>query len=120
MNGKIAFPAFLMMFSLLSSAALSAGQPGTTETVFNKRFLYRIKPMMPYEQLVGVIGTPGRKTAEEKGSSLPIVSFRWDGGRKSSLEVKTTGGNVIGATIVSPRQRRLVMDRNGKIGDAEK
>ena len=120
MNRRIPFLAFLMMFSLLSSAALSAGQPGTTETVFNKRFLYKTKPMMPYEQLVKDIGTPGRKTGEEKGSSQPIVSYCWDGGRKSSLEVKTTGGNVIGATMVSPRGRRLVMDKNGKIGDAEK
>jgi hypothetical protein len=117
-NRKIAFLAFLLMFSLLSSAAISAGQPGTTEMVFNKRFFYRIKPMMPYEQLVKDIGTPGRKTGEEKSSSQPIVSYRWDGGRKSSLEVKTIGGNVIGATMVSPRQHKLIMDRNGKIADA--
>jgi hypothetical protein len=37
-NRRIAFLAFLMMFSLLSAAAISAGQPGTTETVFNKKF----------------------------------------------------------------------------------
>ena len=83
MNRKIALLALLMMFSVLCSAAISAGEPGTTETVFNKRFFYRIKRMMPYEQPVKDIGTPGRKTGEEKGSSQPIVSYRWDGGRKS-------------------------------------
>ncbi len=120
MNRKIALLAFAMMFSLLSSAAISAGQPGTTETVFNKRFLSKIKLMMPYEKLVKDIGTQGRKTGEEKSSSQPIVSYRWDGGRKSSLEVKTRGGNVIGATMVSPRQHRFIMDRNGKMADAGK
>lgn len=117
MNRKMAILAFLVVLSLLLSTSILAGQPGTTDIVFNKRFLYRIKPMMAYERLAGDIGTPGRKMGEEKSSSPPIVSFRWDGGRKSALEIRTMGGKVIEATVVSPRQRKLFMDRNGKISE---
>ena len=117
MNRKMAILGLSMVLSLLLSTSISAGQSGTTDIVFNKRFLYRIKPMMAYEQLARDIGTPGRKTGEEKSSSPPIVSFRWDGGRKSSLEIRTVGGKVVEATVVSPRQHKLFMDRNGKISE---
>ena len=115
MNKRSAVLALAMAFSLLPWGTASAGQPGMTDAVFNKRFLSIVKPMMAYEQLAKDIGTPGKMTQEEKSSSGPIATYHWDGGRKSSLDVKTIGGSVIGAVVVTPRQHRLTMDRNGRI-----
>ena len=53
---KMTITALLVIFSCLSISAMSAGQPGTTDTVFNRKFIYKLNPLMPYDQLVKIIG----------------------------------------------------------------
>jgi hypothetical protein len=114
---KMAIPAVMMVLFVVSSQVMSAAQPGTTSTVFNKKFIYKIKPMMPYDQLVKIIGAPGVKVGEDKSSSIPAVRYHWNGGRGSVLNVTTAAGKLVDATMTSPNQHKFSIGKNGKIAD---
>ena len=109
---KITALALLMVFACVSSQALFAGQAGTADLAFNRRFIQKLKPMMPYEQLVKIIGTEGTKVGEDKRSSPPIVIYHWNGERKSSLDINVAAGKVVDATVVSPKNKKFSLGKN--------
>jgi len=112
---KMTSLAVLAMLSCVSTPAISAGQPGTTETVFNKKFIRKVKPMMPYGQLVKVIGTQGEIVGEEQRSSTPKMIYHWNGGRNSALESKVVAGKVVDITVVSPKEHKYSLRKNGEL-----
>ena len=103
--------ALWMIFSCMLSAAVSAGQPGAADTVFNRRFIERLKPMMPYDQLVKIIGTEGTKVGDDKRSSPPAASYHWNGERKSALDVKVSAGKIVDATVTSPKNKKFSLEK---------
>lgn len=109
--------AMIVLSFVVSSQVVSGSEPGKTTTVFNKKFIYRLKPMMPYEQLVKIIGSPGIKVGENKSSSAPAVRYHWNGGRGSVLNVTTVAGKLVDANMTSPNQRKFSLGKNGKIAD---
>ena len=115
---KITILALLMMSCCISTPAMSAGQPGTTGTVFNKRFIRKMKPMMPYDQVVKMTGTEGKKVGEDKRSSPSKALYHWDGKRRSALDIKVAAGKVIEVTVVTPRQQQLSLGKNGELVEA--
>ena len=62
---KIAILGLLAILSCAATVAISAGQPGTADTVFNRRFMEKLKPMMPFDQLVKMVGSEGTKSGED-------------------------------------------------------
>ena len=112
---RLATLAMILMLSSLSSMAISAGQPGTTETVFNKKFIYRLKPMMAYEQLTKIIGVEGKKVGEEKGSSSSKMMYHWDGERKSALDVKVVSGKMVDVTVTTPKKKKYSLGKKGEL-----
>lgn len=110
---KTAIFAILVMFTCVSSEAISAGQPGTTDAVFNRRFMEKLKPMMPYDQLVKIIGTEGTKAGEGKRSATPVVIYHWNGARKTALDATVASGKVVDATVTSPKNKKFYLGKNG-------
>ena len=105
----------LVIFLMLSClAAASAGQPNSTDTVFNKKFVYRMKPRMPFELLAKIIGTKGKTLAEVKDSQAPI-GYHWDGGRKSALDAKVVAGKVVEVTVTTPKGKKYSLGKNGEL-----
>ena len=117
---KMMLFAVMLMLLFVSTQITAGAQPGKTDTVFNRRFIQKIKPMMSYEQLVKIIGTAGIKTGEYKSSTSPVVSYHWNGDRESALVVKTMAGKVVEATMISPKKRKYYLGKNGKIVELEK
>jgi hypothetical protein len=111
--------ALLVVVSLafVSTAAMPAAQPGKTDTVFNRRFLPKVKPMMAYEHLVRIIGTPGEVVENKKGKTETVVAYRWNGRKKSSLRVIVSNGKIIEATMLAPNGHTYSIGRDGKIRD---
>jgi hypothetical protein len=101
----------LLLILFLSVTVVSAGQPGSTATVFNKRFLSAIKPMMSFEELKKTIGAPGQKVSEDKGGT---VLYRWNGGKGSMLTVRVAAGKVLDASMLAPNGNTYVIGKNGK------
>jgi hypothetical protein len=114
MMKKTTMLAVVMMVFCVASQALFAGQAGTTDTVFNRRFIQKMKPLMPYDQLVKIIGTEGIKTGEDKSSPTPKVTYHWNGGRKSVLDIKIVAGKVVDAAVISPKNKKFSL---GKTAD---
>jgi hypothetical protein len=112
---KITILAMLVMLASEATPALSAGQPGTTDTVFNKRFIHTLKPMMPYDQLVRMLGTAGTKVGEDKKSSPPKTMYHWNGKRKSALDIKVAAGKVVEAIVTAPKKQRFALGKNGEL-----
>lgn len=112
---KLTVVALMMLFTGLAAAVLSAGQPGTADTVFNRKFVQKIKPQMPYEQLVKVIGSEGKKVGADNRSAPPAVSYHWDGERKSTLDVKVAAGKIVEATVLSPKRKKFSLGKNGEL-----
>ncbi len=112
---KITIFALLAMFSCVSMVAISAGQPGTTDTVFNRKFVQKLKPMMPYDQLVKIIGIEGAKVGEDKRSSPPKALYHWSGDRKSALDIKVVAGKVVDVTVTTPKKQKLSLGKNGEL-----
>ena len=112
---KMMLFAVMLMLLFVSTQITAGAQPGKTDTVFNRRFIQKIKPMMSYDQLVKIVGVAGIKTGENKRTSPPMVSYHWNGGRESALDVKTMAGKVVEATMLSPKKRKYTIDKNGKI-----
>ncbi len=107
--------ALLVMFSGMATAAFSAGQPGTTDTVFNRRFIHKLKPMMPYDQLVKMLGTEGVKVGEDRKSTPPKTMYRWNGDRKSTLDVTIAAGKIVEAVVTAPKKHRFSLGKNGEL-----
>ncbi|UFS70966.1 hypothetical protein LPW11_01980 [Geomonas sp. RF6] len=97
--------------AISSQAVFAGGEAGSTATVFNRRFLAKIQPMMPYLQLSAMIGTPGAKVADQR--------YRWNGGRNSHLEVTLAAGKIVDATVTSPKNEKISLlekRRRGRVG----
>lgn len=107
--------ALLVMLSAIATPAFSAGQPGTTDMVFNRKFMYKLKPMMPYDQLVRILGTEGAKVGEDRKSSPPKTMYHWNGKRKSALDVKVAAGRVVEAVVTAPKKQRFALGKNGEL-----
>jgi hypothetical protein len=105
----------LLLLSSLASRATAAGQPGATDTVFNKKFIHKLKPMMPYEQLTSIVGAQGRKVAEDKSSATPTAIYHWDGERSSSLEARVAAGKVVVVRLVSPKGKKFSQGKKGEL-----
>lgn len=114
---KMTMCAMFLLLSCVSTLAISAGQPGTTDTVFNRRFVYKLKPLMPYDQLVKIVGTQGRKVGEDKRTSTPKMIYHWNGGRKSALDIKVAAGKVVDVAVISPRKQKYSLGKNGELVD---
>jgi hypothetical protein len=110
---KIVLLAVVVMSLCVSSEVLSAGQPGTADTVFNRRFMQKLKPMMPYEQLVKIVGTEGVKAGEDKRVSPLTVAYHWNGERKSALDAVVSAGKVVTVTVTSPKNKKFTFEKNG-------
>lgn len=100
-----------------SANAFSAMQPGKTGTVFNRRFIPKIKPMMPYDQIVKIVGSQGAKTGEEKKGAASIISYRWNGVKKSVLNIRVSGGKLVDATMLAPNGHTYYIGKNGETKD---
>lgn len=102
-------------------AQLSAcGEPGETDTTFNKKFIPTIKPAMTYEQIVKMVGTAGVKVGENKNASPPTVQYRWKGGKDSILTATFAGNKMIDATVVVPSKHTYHIQSDGKVADITK
>lgn len=95
----------------------TAAQPGVSDTRFNRKFLPTIKPMMTYEQIVKIVGTPGVKVEEDRKSSPPTVHYRWNGGKDSVLTVRMGNNRMIDATVVTPNSRTFLIKNSGEIAE---
>lgn len=118
MRTTLKIPLLMVMFCL-SPALIYAGQPGVTDTVFNRRFIRKVQPMMPLDQLVKLAGTAGEKAGEDRRSSPPAIRYHWKGGRKSALDIKVAAGKVIELTVTAPKQQKLSLGRNGDVVESE-
>jgi hypothetical protein len=111
---KIKALGFLVIFLFAASETISAGQPGTADTVFNRRFMEKLKPMMPLAQLVKMVGTEGTKSGEDKRSVPPTTSYHWNGERKSLLDIKVANDKVVAATVTSPKNKKFSFEKKGE------
>jgi len=100
---------------LVSIQSAWAATPGSAEIRFNRKFVPSIKPSMTYEQVVKLVGVEGVKVAEDRSSSPPVVSYGWNGGKKSSLTVRMKGNRLIGATINAPNRKTYVIKNSGEV-----
>jgi hypothetical protein len=99
---------------------LYGGEPGVTETIFNRRFIPTIKPMMTYEQIVKIAGAPGLKLEGKSQSSPGTVQYRWQGGRDSVLTVTFTSNKMADATVLAPNKHTYRIQKNGEVVDLTK
>ena len=107
--------AMLLIVSSLSLPALSAGQPGSTDTVFNRKFVHKLRPMMPLEQLEKLVGVQGKKLGEDKNAKALTALYHWDGGRQSTLDVKVAAGKVVELTVKAPKQQKFTLGKKGEV-----
>ena len=110
---------WLLLFLGLAVAA-SGGQPGVTETIFNRRFIPTIKPAMTYEQVVKLAGVTGAKIGEDTKGTPPTVQYRWQGGRDSVLTVKFSNNKAIEATVLAPNKHTYLIRASGEVVDITK
>ncbi len=92
----------ILMFCLVSAHAAVGSEAGKTDTVFNKRFIPKIRPMMPYEQLTGIIGAPGAVVRDARGTSAHYVRYRWYGKKRSTLDTVFVSGKLYSAAVLAP------------------
>jgi len=103
-----------LALALVSAQLVSAAQPGITTTVFNRRFIPTIKPMMTYDQLARIVGVPGARVAADKGGTL---NYRWSGGKGSALNVRVAGGKVVDASVLAPNRHTYLIGRSGAVSE---
>jgi hypothetical protein len=103
----------LLMLTLVSAPIVFGGQPGVTGTVFNRRFIPQIKPMMTYEQIVKIVGIQGAKVGEEKVRGASIIHYRWKGEKRSVLNIRVSSGRLLDATVLAPNGNTYSIGRNG-------
>ncbi len=118
-NGIIGIVA-VSLFAFASMPICICGQPGVTDTTFNRRFIPSIKPMMTYDQIVKLVGSPGVKVGEDRNSSPPTVQYRWQGGRGSVLTVRLNNHKVVDATVLAPNKHTYLIRGNGEVSDKTK
>jgi hypothetical protein len=104
--------ALFMIFACGAAQVLYAGQAGTTDTVFNRRFCETLQSMMPYGQLVKTIGAEGTVTGKTTRASAPAVVYHWKGARNSALDAVVVSGRVIDATVTSPKGKKFLLEKN--------
>jgi len=109
-----------VFFTFLFAVMAAGGQPGVTDTTFNRRFIPTIKPMMTYEQLVKLVGTQGIKVGENRNASPPTVQYRWKGGKDSVLTATLSSNRLISATVVAPNKHTYLIQSNGEVLDITK
>lgn len=114
MNRLILLTLFALT-ALMCSQLVSAAEPGTTGTVFNKRLLPSIKPMMTYAQITTLAGAPGVKIAESRKTTPPTVQYRWKGGKDSLLTARFTNNRMVDATVRVPNGKTFAIKKNGEI-----
>jgi hypothetical protein len=117
MMRKMMAAAILLVLTLVATQVLWAAQPGMTGTVFNKRFIGKMKPAMPYEQIVKIAGTQGLKVADGKAASAGIVRYQWTGGKGSVLRAGFAAGKMVDATILAPNGHTYSIRKNGDVVD---
>jgi hypothetical protein len=105
------------LVSLVCSQTAFAADPGTTSTVFNKRLLPSIKPMLTYAQVATLAGTPGTKIGESRKKSPPTVQYRWKGGKDSVLTARFANNRMVDATMRVPNAKTFAIRSNGEIAD---
>ncbi|MHC1698423.1 MAG: hypothetical protein AB9919_10280 [Geobacteraceae bacterium] len=114
---KLLLLTFFVLATLCCGQISSAAEPGTTGTVFNKRLLPSIKPMLTYAQIATLAGAPGAKIAESKKTSPPTIQYRWKGGKDSILIARFANNRMVDATVRVPNGKTFAIRRNGKIDD---
>ena len=92
----------LVVICIISMLTACSKHQESTETVFNKRFIPKIKPMMQYEQLVKIIGKPGAVVKDANSTSTQIIHYHWDGGKRSALDAMVESGKIVDATLLAP------------------
>jgi hypothetical protein len=91
--------------------------PGSTSTIFNRRFIPTIKPQMTYDQIVKLARGPGIKVEEKKHELAPEIQYRWKGGRDSVLIVKFVGDKMSEATVLAPNGHTYLIRNSGEVSD---
>ncbi len=114
---KRMFVISVMMLMFLSSLAMAARQAGVTDTVFNKRFIPNVRPMMTYDQVVRLTGAAGARVGMSKTGSAAVTSYRWNGGKGSVLTARICGSRLLDATIKAPNGHTYAVNRNGTVSD---
>jgi len=114
---RITAAAILLVLTLAASQVLWAAQPGMTSTVFNRRFVGKIKPPMHYAQIVKITGTAGLKLADGKAASTGITRYQWTGGKESVLRARFAAGRMVDATILAPNGHTYSIRQSGEIVD---
>jgi hypothetical protein len=94
-----------------------AAAPGSTDTVFNKRLLPEIKPMLTYGQVVALAGAPGVKIGESTKTKPATVQYRWNGGKKSVLTARFADNRLVEAVVLVPNGRTFTIGKDGKTKD---
>jgi hypothetical protein len=117
MNRRITIASILLVLALAATQILWAAQPGKTGTVFNRRFIARVKPGMPYGQIVKMTGTPGLQVADKKAASAGFVRYQWSGGKDSVFHAGFAAGKMVDATILAPNGHTYSIRKNGDVVD---
>lgn len=108
----------VFIFAGAYTQIIAAGQPGVTETIFNRRFIPTVKPQMTYDQIEKMAGASGAKVSEDKKAAPPMIQYRWKGGRNSVLTVRFRGNKMIDATVLVPNGRAYEIRSNGEVVEA--
>lgn len=103
MSKKTPLAAVFIMGSMFAAEALAAAQGRSGAPVFNRRFVERLKPMMPYSQLLAAAGGAGTKVGEDKTGAR----YHWNGARKTALDAKVAAGKVVEATVTTPKGKKI-------------
>jgi hypothetical protein len=114
---KLLLLTFIAIVILGCNQTSSATDPGATGTVFNKRMLPSIKPMLTYAQIASLAGAPGAKIIVSKTTSPPIVQYRWKGGKDSVLTARFANDRMVDATVRVPNGKTFAIRSNGEISD---
>jgi len=114
---KLLLLTFFSIVFLGCNQTSSATDPGATSTVFNKRLLPSIKPMLTYEQIAALAGAPGAKIDEPRKTSPATVQYRWKGGKDSVLSAHFANNRMVDATIRVPNGKTFAIRSNGEIAD---
>lgn len=114
---KILVLMMLAGITLFCAQTTFAAEPGVTGTVFNKRFLPGIKPLMTYAQVVALAGAPGVKIDETAKTGPPTVRYRWKGGKRSILTARFSDNRLLDATVLVPNGRTFIIKKDGSTQD---
>ncbi len=114
---KLLLLTFIAIVFLGCNQTSSATDPAATGTVFNKRLLPSIKPMLTYAQIATLAGAPGAKINVSRKTSPPTVQYRWNGGKDSVLTARFANDRMVDATVRVPNGKTFVIRNNGEIAD---